>query len=144
MQTEIQQQRDVMSIDFILITKTSQLHNREGTGTRLAHCTANNTHVTVTQVKNGRTFKYNGSTGLIGFKGTKRGTPHAAEQLTSYIAQKLVSAGVMKCHVVMSGPGRGRTVIVKTVLAKGREILSISEGNSEAHNGCRPKKARRV
>jgi small subunit ribosomal protein S11 len=56
----------------------------------------------------------------------------------------LLLAGVNVCDVVLSGTGRGRNVIVKAVLASGRSIGSISEGTKEPHNGCRPKKARRV
>lgn len=112
-------------------------------------CTANNTHVTIrwydAQVDGMR--QRTKSTGSCGFKGTKRGTPYAAEQVAQALARQALSTNMRpsnRVHVLLDGNGRGRSVITKGIVSGGLEIASISDVTGVPHGGCRPKKARRV
>ena len=84
------------------------------------------------------------SSGLVGFKGTKRGSPYAAEVVAESIGRAAKKHGVKKVDLVRSGLGRGRNMIVKGLSVAGLQITSISDGTPRPHGGCRGKKVRRV
>lgn len=112
-------------------------------------CTSNNTHVTIrwydASVDGMR--QRSKSTGSCGFKGTKRGTPYAAEQVAQALARQALSTNRRpnnRVHVLLDGNGRGRSVITKGIVSGGLEIASISDVTGVPHGGCRPKTTRRV
>lgn len=105
-------------------------------------CSFNNTIVTVTDDK-GNTIAWSTS-GSHGFKGTKKGTPFAAQITCSKVAEKAVALGMREVAVKVCGPGQGRETAVRAVQQAGLNVSSIKDVTPIPHNGCRPPKARRV
>ncbi|MBL7853455.1 MAG: 30S ribosomal protein S11 [Cyclobacteriaceae bacterium] len=84
------------------------------------------------------------SAGKMGFKGSKKNTPYAAQMAAQECASKAFELGVRKAEVFVKGPGAGRESAIRTVQAAGIEITMIRDVTPLPHNGCRPPKARRV
>jgi len=106
------------------------------------YCTFNNTIITVSDDR-GETLAWNTS-GACGFRGTKKGTPFAAQVTSSKVAHKVAEMGVKEATVLVSGPGPGRETAIRAVQASGLHVISIKDVTPIPHNGCRPPKARRV
>jgi len=106
------------------------------------HATFNNTIVTITDV-NGNTISW-ASGGSVGFKGTKKGTPFAAQVASERAARAAMEHGMRKIDVLVKGPGPGRETAIRSLQAAGLEIQSIKDVTPVPHNGCRPPKRRRV
>ena len=104
--------------------------------------TFNNTIITVTD-PNGQTLCW-ASAGALGFKGSRKSTPFAAQQTAQAVAQKALRFGVKELEVRVKGPGSGRESAITALQAAGLEIKAIEEATPIPHNGCRPKKKRRV
>ena len=102
----------------------------------------NNTIITITDEK-GNTLAW-GSAGGSGFKGTKKGTPFAAQMTASTVARKAMDAGVKQVAVMVNGPGPGRETAIRGLQAAGLSVLSIRDITPVPHDGCRPPKPRRV
>jgi len=85
-----------------------------------------------------------GSAGLAGFKGTRKATPFAASVAAERVGQKALNLGVREVAVFVKGPGSGRISSVKALRAAGLRVTSITDQTPIPHNGCRPKKRRRV
>ena len=102
----------------------------------------NNTIVTITDEK-GATLVW-ASAGSAGFKGTKKGTPFAAQLTASNAARKALDTGVKQVSVLVNGPGPGRETAIRGLQAAGLVITSIKDITPVPHDGCRPPKARRV
>jgi small subunit ribosomal protein S11 len=85
-----------------------------------------------------------GSAGKMGFRGSKKNTPYAAQTAASECAKVAVDAGIKKIDVFVKGPGSGRESAIRTLQASGLEVLSIKDITPLPHNGCRPPKSRRV
>ena len=85
-----------------------------------------------------------GSAGNMGFRGSKKNTPYAAQTAASECAKVAVDAGMKKIDVFVKGPGSGRESAIRTLQASGLEVLSIRDITPLPHNGCRPPKSRRV
>jgi small subunit ribosomal protein S11 len=85
-----------------------------------------------------------GSAGKMGFKGSKKNTPYAAQQAASNAAQVAHEAGMRKADVFVKGPGSGRESAIRTIQNSGIEVVSITDVTPLPHNGCRPPKRRRV
>jgi small subunit ribosomal protein S11 len=85
-----------------------------------------------------------GSAGKMGFRGSKKNTPYAAQTAASECAKVAVDAGMKKIDVFVKGPGSGRESAIRTLQASGLEVLSIRDITPLPHNGCRPPKSRRV
>lgn len=102
----------------------------------------NNTIITITDEK-GSTLVW-ASAGGCGFKGTKKGTPFAAQMTASNVARKAVDIGVKQVVVLVNGPGPGRETAIRGLQAAGLIITSIRDITPVPHDGCRPPKARRV
>jgi len=117
---------------------------RKGAAHGLAHIKAsfNNTLITITEL-NGATVVAS-SAGAVGFKGTKKGTPFAAQLAAEAVARKALEAGVKEVDVLVKGPGSGRETAIRALQGAGLSILSIKDETPIPHNGCRPKKRRRV
>lgn len=110
----------------------------------IAHvkATFNNTIVTITDV-HGHTVSW-ASAGKVGFKGSKKSTPFAAQQAASTTAREAIDLGVRKIEVWVKGPGGGREAAIRSLSAAGLEITAIKDVTPIPHNGCRPPKRRRI
>ena len=104
--------------------------------------TFNNTLVTISDVK-GDVISWS-SAGAIGFKGTKKGTPFAAQVAAQNVARKAMDAGMRRVDVFVKGPGSGRETAIRALQSAGLEIGNIRDMTALPHNGCRPRKRRRV
>ncbi|HLD50793.1 30S ribosomal protein S11 [candidate division WWE3 bacterium RIFOXYC1_FULL_40_10] len=104
--------------------------------------TMNNTIITITD-SDGNTL-FTGSSGNAGFKGSRKSTPYAATKATETVAQKAASAGLREVSVIVKGPGMGRISSIKALKTAGLNVVAISDMTPMPHNGCRPKKKRRV
>jgi len=102
----------------------------------------NNTIVTLTDEK-GNVVAW-ASGGSCGFKGTKKGTPFAAQVTVNKILEKANAFGVKQLSVFISGPGPGRETALRAIAQSGLKIVSIRDITPIPHNGCRPPKPRRV
>ena len=104
--------------------------------------TFNNTTVTITDTK-GDTLCWS-SSGTTGFKGSRKSTPFAGQMAAQQAAEKAVKFGVKEVDVKVKGPGSGRESAITALQAAGLTIKSIEDVTPLPHNGCRPKKRRRV
>jgi len=104
--------------------------------------TFNNTIVTVTDTA-GNTVAWS-SAGSLGFRGSRKGTPFAAQQASLTAANKAKEAGMRTVEVRVSGPGAGRESAIRTLATVGLEVRHIKDTTPVPHNGCRPPKRRRV
>jgi len=102
----------------------------------------NNTVITLTD-KYGNTISW-ASSGMVGFKGSRKNTPFAAAQAAEKAAQEAMARGLSKIEVRIKGPGGGRESAVRSLQSAGLEITSIMDLTPIPHNGCRPPKKRRV
>ena len=102
----------------------------------------NNTIVTITD-NNGNTISWK-SSGSLGFRGSRKGTPFAAQQAAINAANQARDHGLRSVDVRVSGPGSGRESAVRALAAAGIEVRSIRDVTPIPHNGCRPPKRRRV
>jgi small subunit ribosomal protein S11 len=84
------------------------------------------------------------SAGKMGFKGSKKNTPYAAQMAAQNCAQAAYDLGVRKVEIFVKGPGAGRESAIRTIQNSGIEILAIRDVTPLPHNGCRPPKRRRV
>ncbi|WP_461830131.1 30S ribosomal protein S11 [Aquifex sp.] len=106
------------------------------------HTTFNNTIVNVTDMQ-GNTIAW-ASGGTVGFKGTRKSTPYAA-QLAAQKAMKMAKeAGIQEVEIWVKGPGAGRESAVRAVFASGVKVTAIKDVTPIPHNGCRPPARRRV
>jgi small subunit ribosomal protein S11 len=104
--------------------------------------TFNNTIICITDLE-GNAVSW-ASSGVAGFKGTKKGTPFAAQSASELAARKAIERGVREVNVFVKGPGSGRETAIRALKAAGLEINSIKDTTPIPHNGCRPRKKRRV
>lgn len=102
----------------------------------------NNTIVTLTDL-DGNTISWD-SAGSVGFKGSRKSTPFAAQMAAESAAKKAQEHGLRKIEVFVKGPGSGRETAIRTLQAVGLEVVSITDVTPIPHNGCRQKKRRRV
>jgi len=102
----------------------------------------NNTIITLTDLQGN--VLYWASAGKIGFKGTKKATPFAASKVAEAMAQTVQKLGIEKVAVLVKGVGAGRDSALRSLAARGLEIISIKDITPIPHNGCRPPKVRRV
>ncbi|MCK9480419.1 MAG: 30S ribosomal protein S11 [Bacteroidia bacterium] len=84
------------------------------------------------------------SSGKMGFRGSKKNTPYAAQTATQDCAKVAYDMGLRKVEVFVKGPGSGRDSAVRSLAAAGLEVISIQDVTPMPHNGCRPPKRRRV
>lgn len=104
--------------------------------------TFNNTIITITDV-NGDVITWS-SGGTIGFKGSRKSTPYAAQLAAQRAAKQAMDQGVREMDVFVKGPGPGREAAVRALQGSGIVVKSISDVTPVPHNGCRPPKKRRV
>ena len=110
----------------------------------VAHVQAsfNNTIVTIAD-PNGETLCWD-SAGTIGFKGSRKSTPFAAQRAAERCAEKALTMGVREVEVLVRGPGAGRESAIRALSATGLKIRAIEDVTPIPHNGCRPRRRRRV
>ena len=102
----------------------------------------NNTIVNITD-KAGNTLAW-ASAGNVGFKGSRKSTPFAAQMAAEKCALEAMEQGVRKVDVIVKGPGSGRETAIRTIQSTGIEVTGIKDVTPVPHNGCRPPKRRRV
>jgi small subunit ribosomal protein S11 len=106
------------------------------------YSTFNNTIVTLTD-KQGNALSW-ASGGNVGFKGTRKSTPYAAQMSAAQAAKTAQDHGVVEIDVVVKGPGPGRESAIRSLQAAGLQVNVIQDATPIPHNGCRPPKRRRV
>jgi len=116
--------------------KASKLQNPNGIAN--IHASSNNTIVSISDT-NGNVIAW-ASAGTIGYTGSKKSTPFAAQLAAEHVAKACVDRGLKKIDVKVKGPGTGRESAIRALQAAGLQILSISDVTPIPHNGCRPPK----
>src|SRR5262249_5951011 len=111
-------------------------------GTVHVQATFNNTIVTIAD-QEGNTISWS-SAGSLGFRGSRKGTPFAAQQASMTAASKAKEVGLRTVDVRVSGPGSGRESAIRALATAGLEVRGIKDSTPIPHNGCRPPKKRRV
>jgi small subunit ribosomal protein S11 len=111
-------------------------------GTAHIQTTFNNTIITITDTT-GNVIAWS-SAGSLGFKGSRKGTPFAAQIASETAAKKAMEVGLRQVDVYVKGPGAGRETAIRALQAAGLEITLIKDVTPVPHNGCRPPKRRRV
>ena len=104
--------------------------------------TFNNTIVSITD-PTGAVISW-ASAGQVGFKGSRKSTPFAAQVTADSAARKGMEQGLERVEVYVKGPGSGRETAIRSLQAAGLEVTTIRDVTPQAHNGCRPRKRRRV
>lgn len=102
------------------------------------HTTFNNTIVTITDM-DGNAIAWS-SAGALGFKGSRKSTPFAAQMSAEAVAKSAMDNGMIKVEVSVKGPGPGREAAIRSLQAAGLEITAIKDVTPVPHNGCRPPK----
>ena len=126
------------------IRKTTSRKEKKNIVTGVVHIqsTFNNTIVTITTMI-GDTISW-ASSGSSGFKGARKGTPFAAQTAAEKAALEALSRGIKTVEILVKGQGSGRETAIRSIEGAGLEILSIQDITPVPHNGCRPRKRRRV
>ena len=125
------------------VKKTKKRDKRVGVnGVAHVHASFNNTIVTITDT-DGNVLSW-ASAGKVGFKGSRKSTPFAAQVAAESSAREALNAGMKRVEVWVKGPGAGREAAIRSLQAAGLEISAIKDMTPIPHNGCRPPKRRRV
>lgn len=126
------------------MAKSGKKQIRRNVAKAIVHikATFNNTLITITD-PNGDTI-CRGSAGCVGFKGSRKSTPFAAQQAAQRCATAAIRNGVRELEVKVNGPGSGRESAISALQQAGLRISSIEDITPLPHNGCRPRKRRRV
>jgi len=124
--------------------KKTRKRDRKVSTTGVAHVQAsfNNTIVTITDT-DGHVITW-ASSGKVGFKGSRKSTPFAAQVAAEASAREALNLGMKRVEVWVKGPGAGREAAIRSLQAAGLEISAIKDVTPIPHNGCRPPKRRRV
>jgi small subunit ribosomal protein S11 len=124
--------------------KTFKKRERRSVPFGVVHIQAsfNNTIVTISDTE-GNTLSWK-SSGSLGFRGSRKGTPFAAQQAAMNAANQAREHGVRSVEVRVSGPGSGRESAIRALSAAGLDVRNIKDSTPIPHNGCRPPKRRRV
>ncbi len=122
--------------------KKKRVRRNVTAGVAHVHATFNNTTVTITDTK-GDTLCW-ASAGTCGFKGSRKSTPFAGQCAAQQAAEKAMKFGMKDVEVRVKGPGSGRESAITSIQAAGLNVKLIEEVTPIPHNGCRPRKKRRV
>jgi len=128
-----QKRKDKAKKRTVVVEAHGQVHIR---------ATFNNIIISITN-STGQVISW-ASAGKMGFKGSKKNTPYAAQVAANDCAQVAFDLGMRKADVFVKGPGAGRESAIRTIQNKGIEVVSIRDVTPLPHNGCRPPKRRRV
>ena len=110
-------------------------------GKAFIHASYNNTIVTITDM-DGNTVAWS-SAGSIGYKGSKKGTPYAAQLAAADATRKAQNMGISQVDIVIRGTGSGREQAIRSIQATGVNVRTIIDDTPTPHNGCRPRKRKR-
>lgn len=121
--------------------KKRQLRNVDSVVANI-QSTFNNTIVSIATLDGDVLLR--GSSGQLGFKGSRKGTPFAATQIGTNLAKEMLDMGVKLVEVNMKGPGSGRDSVVRALQSSGLNVTILRDVTPLPHNGCRPPKKRRV
>ena len=122
--------------------QSSSSKKKMDTATLQVQSTYNNTKLILTDMK-GNAVAWS-SSGSLGFKGAKKGTPFAAAKVGETLADKAIAMGVKEIAVIVKGVGSGRESSIRSFITKGINVMSISDRTPAPHNGVKAKKPRRV
>lgn len=122
--------------------RRKKIIRKVSSGKIFVHATFNNTIVTVTDTS-GKVLCWS-SPGTVGFKGSRKSTPFAANVAAKDVARKAKAHGLREVEVVLRGPGSGKESAVRSIRSEGLSIRAIMDLTPTPHNGCRPKKRRRI
>ena len=124
--------------------KKTRKRDRKVSTTGVAHVQAsfNNTIITITDT-DGHVITW-ASSGKVGFKGSRKSTPFAAQLAAEAAAKRAMDHGVRKVDVMVKGPGSGRETAIRSIQNSGIEVVGIKDVTPIPHNGCRQPKRRRV
>jgi len=124
-------------------TKTTKKRVRRSLseGKAFIHASYNNTIVTITDM-DGNTVAWS-SAGSIGYKGSKKGTPYAAQLAAADATRKAQNLGISQLDIIIRGTGSGREQAIRSIQATGVNVRSIIDDTPTPHNGCRPRKRKR-
>ncbi|MDR2006082.1 MAG: 30S ribosomal protein S11 [Acidaminococcales bacterium] len=125
----------------VVRTKKKERKNIEH-GVAHIRSTFNNTIITITDIR-GNAISW-ASSGGLGFRGSRKSTPFAAQTAAEQAAKAAMEHGLKKIEVFVKGPGAGREAAIRSLQATGLEVNSIKDVTPIPHNGCRPPKRRRV
>ncbi|UCD30733.1 MAG: 30S ribosomal protein S11 [Planctomycetota bacterium] len=127
-----------------MVAKSGKRKTRRSVARAIAHikATFNNTMITITDTS-GETLAW-ASAGTVGFKGTRKSTPFAAQRAAETVAQAAKKFGITEVEIRVKGPGSGRESAITALQSAGLRIQSIEDVTPLPHNGCRPPKRRRV
>lgn len=114
----------------------------EPLGMAFVHASFNNIIITLTN-NSGQVISWS-SAGKMGFKGSKKNTPYAAQMAAEDCSKTAYDLGLRKVKVYVKGPGAGRESAIRTIHTSGIEVMEIQDVTPLPHNGCRPPKRRRV
>lgn len=128
-----QKKKDKSKKRVVVVEPIGQVH---------IQATFNNIIISITNT-NGQVISW-GSAGKMGFKGSKKNTPYAAQLAAASCAQVAFELGMRKAEVFVKGPGSGRESAIRTIQNTGIEVTTIKDITPIPHNGCRPPKKRRV
>lgn len=126
----------------IIKKKSKKIKRQVLKGKANVKCTYNNTVISITD-QSGNVLGW-ASSGLLGFRGAKKATPYAATQVVGNVAEKVKKYGVQELEVYVRGVGSGREASIRALANRGFELILIKDKTPVPHNGCRPKKPRRV
>jgi len=122
--------------------KKKKIRKQVQKGQAHIQCTYNNTIITITDL-NGGSLGWS-SAGFLGFKGAKKATPYAATQIAADVSEKVKKYGIQELEVYIRGVGSGREASIRSLSNNGFNLTLIKDITPIPHNGCRPKKPRRV
>jgi len=124
------------------MAKKRRVHKKVSEGRVYIQSTFNNTIITITDMQ-GNVIAW-GSSGTAGFKGSKKGTPYAAQLAAREASRQAINDGLRQAEVYVKGPGSGREAAIRALQASGITITSIRDVTPIPHDGCRPPARRRV
>ncbi len=122
--------------------RAHKVHKKISEGKAYIRSSFNNTMVTITDLQ-GNVVAW-GSCGSAGFKGSRKGTPFAAQTAARDAAHRAIGDGLRRVEVFIKGPGSGREAAIRALQASGIMVTAIKDVTPIPHNGCRPKGRRRV
>ncbi len=126
------------------MSEPKKKRTRRNVGKAIAHIKAsfNNTMITITDTS-GQVIAWD-SAGTIGYKGSRKSTPFAAQRAADRVADKIRKMGVHELEIRVKGPGSGRESAIRSLANSGIDVKTIEDATPLPHNGCRPRKRRRV
>lgn len=130
------------TLEMTKIKKLKKIKKQILKGRASIKCTYNNTIVSISDL-NGAILGW-ASSGLLGFKGAKKATPYAATQVVANVSEKIKKYGMQELEVLVRGVGSGREASIRALANNGFDLILIKDETPIPHNGCRPKKPRRV